>query len=91
MRNISAAELVEWQAFYNLEPFGDLRDDLRAGIIVSTLYNLFRGKRATAKNAKHFMPYLKQDQQLLDPKGKGLSRKIRGVLGNLGKRKKRKW
>ena len=46
---MSSYELSEWMAYYNIEPFGDERADLRAGIIASTIVNVHseKGKRAT--------------------------------------------
>ncbi len=42
-------------AFYELEPFGDARADLRAGIIASTLANVNRGKETKAFTPQDFM------------------------------------
>ena len=39
---IDSAELTEWQAYYQLEPFGSLVDDERHGVAVSTLANINR-------------------------------------------------
>jgi hypothetical protein len=39
LEKMSSRELSEWLAYYGLEPFGDERADLRAGIISSTIAN----------------------------------------------------
>jgi hypothetical protein len=39
---MDSAEFTEWQAFYELEPFGDLVADLRHGSATSTLANINR-------------------------------------------------
>lgn len=39
---ISSPEFTEWQAFYQLEPFGDQVADQRHGVAVSTMVNLER-------------------------------------------------
>ncbi|XYJ11813.1 phage tail assembly protein T [Telluria sp. B2] len=39
---ISSAEFTEWQAFYQLEPFGDLVADMRHGVATSLHANLNR-------------------------------------------------
>lgn len=52
---ITARELVEWMAYYELEPWGEERADLRAAIVASTIANIFRGKRAAYK-VEDFMP-----------------------------------
>ena len=44
LARVSARELSEWQAYYTLEPWGEERDDLRAGIIASVVANVHRSK-----------------------------------------------
>jgi hypothetical protein len=51
LAEISSAQYSEWMAFYRLEPYGEERADLRAGIIASTIANANRGK-----NQKVFKP-----------------------------------
>ena len=47
----------EWQVFAALEPFGEERADLRAGIVAATIANcLARGKGKPAFKARDFMP-----------------------------------
>ncbi len=55
-REISSPEFVRWQAYYELEPFGEERADLRAGIVASTIVNVQRGKGQRAVKATDFMP-----------------------------------
>lgn len=43
---ISSAEFTEWQAFYQLEPFGDVVADLRHGVATSVLANINRNSEA---------------------------------------------
>ncbi len=50
-QRITSGEFAEWQAFYNIEPFGDQRADLRAGIVASTVAAVFAGSSNT-----HFSP-----------------------------------
>mgnify|MGYP000046381597 CR=1 FL=1 len=54
LSRISSRELSEWMAFYELEPFGDERADLRAGIVASTVANANR-------DPKKSKPYAPQD------------------------------
>ena len=37
-RSMSAAEFGEWLAFYSIEPFGQIRDELRTGRVCASLY-----------------------------------------------------
>lgn len=54
---------VEWRRFYEQAPWGDLRDDMRHGIIASTIANVHRDrkKQPTAYKAEDFMPFLKDE------------------------------
>ena len=42
LREIDSAELTEWQAYYALEPFGELVADQRHGIATAVLANVNR-------------------------------------------------
>jgi hypothetical protein len=42
---IEARELLEWMVYFNLEPWGAIRADYRAGVITSTLVNVNGGKK----------------------------------------------
>jgi len=55
-RRMPERELSEWMAFAHLEPFGEARADLRAGIIASTIANVHRGKRSKAFKPEDFVP-----------------------------------
>ena len=44
--SITSAEFTEWQAFYQLEPFGDVVADLRHGVATSVLANVNRNAEA---------------------------------------------
>lgn len=46
-------ELAEWMAYAQLEPFGEEREDLRAGIVASTIANANRDPK---KRKKPFAP-----------------------------------
>ena len=60
---MTSRQYLEWLAFYNLEPWGEHRGDLRAGIIASTIANVNRGKNQEAVEPLDFMPYQKQAQE----------------------------
>lgn len=42
LRRLPASELVEWEEYSNLEPWGQYRGDLQAGIVASVISNLVR-------------------------------------------------
>ncbi len=53
---ISSRQFAEWMAFYRLEPWGEERADLRAGIVASTIANSNRGKGQKPFKPQQFMP-----------------------------------
>lgn len=55
---MGASEFRDWQAFFEVEPFGQLRDDLRAGTIAATIANIHRDKKRRNKpySIRDFMP-----------------------------------
>jgi len=55
LARMDSREIAEWQAFYNLDPFGERRADLRAGIIASTNYNMLR-RKGRPKSVTDFIP-----------------------------------
>lgn len=59
-REIDAREFAEWMAYWSLEPWGEGRADLRAGIVASTMANLWRGQDSPAYAPGDFMPHFGQ-------------------------------
>ena len=45
MQEISSREFAEWAAYYEIEPFGEERADLRAGVVASMVGNSAGGKQ----------------------------------------------
>lgn len=58
LEDTTSAELTEWAAFYEMEPFGPERGDLQAGIVAATVANVNRDPKKQKKpyNAQDFMP-----------------------------------
>lgn len=56
LARISSRELSEWIEYAKMEPFGEERADLRAGIIASTFANLYRKKGKKPLQPQDFMP-----------------------------------
>lgn len=63
LENISSKELTEWMVYYELEPFGEEREDLRMGIICSTIANANRGKNSRAFKPQDFIPKFDKKRQ----------------------------
>lgn len=55
LAEISAEQLSEWAAFFEIEPHGPARGDLQAGVIASQVANLFRRKGDPAANPADFL------------------------------------
>jgi len=55
---MSSREFNEWIAFYNLDPFGMERDDLRSAIIAATVANVNRSSEQEPLSPEEFMPRL---------------------------------
>tara|TARA_R110002110_G_scaffold166143_2_gene366673 strand:- start:33 stop:314 length:282 start_codon:yes stop_codon:yes gene_type:complete len=54
---IDSKELSEWASYFSMEPFGNTRSDIQAGIIASTIANCNRTKSSQKLfNATDFMP-----------------------------------
>lgn len=61
-QSLTYKEFREWCAFYQIEPWGDYRADLRAGIIASTVrnFNAWRANEPQEWEPIDFMPYVDQ-------------------------------
>lgn len=57
LSSTDARELAEWQAFEAIEPFGEERDDLRAGQVCAVVANVNRGSGSKVYSAKDFLLY----------------------------------
>jgi hypothetical protein len=66
-------------AFYSIDPFGDQRADLRAGIVASVLNNRWRGKTEQPREPVDFMPFREQPEQTPEE----MQRQLRSILGQV--------
>ena len=57
LARVGSDEITEWMAFYQIEPFGEMRADLRSGVIASTFANANRAKHARPFKPEDFMPF----------------------------------
>lgn len=61
LSRISSTELNEWIAYDRIDPIGQMRGDLRTGIIASTIANAMGRKEDGTKFIPvDFMPYAEQ-------------------------------
>lgn len=71
LAGITSAELTEWMAFAELEPFGEERDDLRAAIVASTVAEVNRNpkKRKQPFTPQDFLPKFSREVPEMDEEG----------------------
>ncbi len=63
-QRIDAREFTEWIAYWNVEPWGEERADLRAGIIAATVANCAPFRKSQRPFApSEFMPFAKAEAQ----------------------------
>jgi hypothetical protein len=79
LRRMTARQFAEWCAFYGLDPFGEQRADLRAGIVAATMNNRWRNKNENPSKPADFMPYHRQAEQTPEE----IQRTLRGILGQV--------
>ena len=75
-------DFARWQTFYEIEPFGEYRADIRSAIIACVIANVNRGKRPAHK-VEEFMPKFEPPRQMSDDE-------IRNVLKGLADGKDRR-
>lgn len=65
LEGIPSTLLTEWKAFYQLEPFGEWREDLRAAKICAIIANVNRDEKRKPKpfSPADFMPDFTQQYQ----------------------------
>ena len=78
LSSMSAREFADWIAFARVEPFGEDRADLRAGIVASVIANANRDRKKRAKPYEpvDFMPQFEKPT---------VEDKVRKVLGGMVK------
>lgn len=56
LARISSRELTEWMEYYQMEPFGQERADLQAGVVASVVANVNRNSKSSKTwNPSDFM------------------------------------
>lgn len=62
MAGMSSRQMAEWQAMWQIEPFGEYREDWRWSCLMALIANMMRGEKGAALSPQDFM-------SLLDPTG----------------------
>jgi hypothetical protein len=68
------SQLGEWLALYDIDPWGEQRADLRAGIVAAEVHNAAGSKRKDNQpiTADQFMPYVERKTVSLAEKAKAV-------------------
>jgi len=66
---MSSREYAEWMAYYRLEPFGEERGDLRAGVVAATVANVNRDPKVRGEpySPRDFMPLVEEETEAPEP------------------------
>lgn len=81
----TSKEMTEWAAFLQLEPHGEDRADLRAGIVASTIANANRKKGTRAFKPSDFMPDFDKREQTLEEQKTAAEAMLLAFGGTKGK------
>lgn len=59
---LSFSEFQEWCLYYEIEPWGEQRADLRNGIVAASIHNVYAAWIGVKQEAKpaDFMPYIEE-------------------------------
>lgn len=62
-----AGELVEWMAYFTIEPWGQVQEDFRAGVIASTLVNVMADTKGRPSKPSDFFRLYGEDKKEQTP------------------------
>jgi hypothetical protein len=75
-RDMTREDLAEWEALYVIDPWGEQRADLRAGIVASCVCATVP-KHGPVPSPGELMPYLDR------PKRKQSAKEVKAVMGQV--------
>ena len=68
-QRIDSREFVQWIALYNIEPWGEVRNDFMVAQLCAIMVNAWRGKGSKAVQAADFMPRFDRPTKTTTTKG----------------------
>lgn len=80
LARIDSEELSEWMAYYQIEPFGEQRADLRNAINSCVMANAWRGKNSRTFKLSDFIPDF-----LRKPKAQQTEKEMKALLVRISK------
>jgi len=81
LEEMTSLQLSEWMAYNEIEPFGEEREDLRMGILASTMANINRSSGKKPYKPRDFMPVFKVGTETPEEAGRRLEARARRALG----------
>lgn len=85
---MTALEFAEWYAYAHIQPFGEARDDQRAGAIASAIVNVNLKKGSKARTWRDFFP--RYEDRAAPRDWRDLLAKVVGLNEQLGGADRRK-
>jgi hypothetical protein len=84
LREMTSAEITEWRAFNEIEPFGAQLEDLRTANLMALIANVMAPSKDRTWEALDFMP--DWDGSVEEARGDRLVEKMRGFQERLAER-----
>lgn len=82
LAELSSQQLAEWLAYFQLEPWGEDRADLRTGIVASTVANANRSpKQKRPYQPDDFMPHFDGEDEAPEVSAQRLMAQMKSALG----------
>lgn len=80
LRSMTSRDVAEWAAYSELEPWDERRADLRAGVIASTIINMFSKRGSKSVGPEDFILFKERRVQTMEEQRQA-ARFITQVLG----------
>lgn len=85
-RAMTRQEIFELELFYEVEPFGPRRDDLRFGMLLAMLHNgIFKQRQDPPAKMEDFVMFDRELQMERTAAREGARAKLRRAMAKLGK------
>lgn len=84
LTELTSRQLKEWEIYYSYEPFGEEQQFLQAGIISSTIANVFSSEKTRKLSPKDFMPFYRREVK------KQSTDEMKGLLSSMSSVKKKR-
>lgn len=79
---MEAHELVEWMAYFSIEPWGQVQADFRAGVIAATMANVMGSTKGRSVQPGDFFPLYDDPKEPQTPEQQMQMLKAMATNGN---------